>query len=103
MDLLTEFHPLWEAGNYLTGSLMEVEELDQCGRHRAAVWRKRHHSHRGRRTPGPRLTPVRRNGHAALWAGAALTGRADQQLYRNSSILAMAVAPGNEPVMPELM
>jgi NAD(P)-dependent dehydrogenase (short-subunit alcohol dehydrogenase family) len=27
MDLLMEFHPLWEAGNLLSGSLMDVEEL----------------------------------------------------------------------------
>ncbi len=29
MDVLMDFHPLWQAGNYLSGSLMEVEELVQ--------------------------------------------------------------------------
>jgi NAD(P)-dependent dehydrogenase (short-subunit alcohol dehydrogenase family) len=27
MELLGEFHPMWQAGNYLSGSLMDVEEL----------------------------------------------------------------------------
>jgi NAD(P)-dependent dehydrogenase (short-subunit alcohol dehydrogenase family) len=27
MELFMEIHPLWEAGNYLSGSLMDVEEL----------------------------------------------------------------------------
>ena len=27
MELLGELHPLWESGNYLSGSLMDVEEL----------------------------------------------------------------------------
>jgi NAD(P)-dependent dehydrogenase (short-subunit alcohol dehydrogenase family) len=27
MDVLMEFHPLWEKGNYLSGTLMNVEEL----------------------------------------------------------------------------
>jgi hypothetical protein len=26
-DIAAEFHPIWQARNYLTGSLMEVDEL----------------------------------------------------------------------------
>ncbi len=91
-DLAAEFHPIWQARNYLTGSSWRSTSwcgwwTPCCAAAPAPIFR------RWPSPPDPRSEPA---GRARLRLPVGVR-------YRKSSMLAMAVAPGKEPVMPELM